>query len=275
MRSVDWAGSAEVMPIDRIFEYTDDHIKSKYVQNNSIDLDALTHLPTLFMQEGMADELVYVGTLSRARVIGRDVEFEYTIEREIPALTNAYVLENRRQFHMPHDFEFSRNHWAVKDTDLYEVLFKTIRSPVRQRPNVFNLPEREVIDPQQISAMMPFANDFDAVYASIEAASRRFGMRCNRADNFWQHHAVMQDVVSLIDQSRIVAVDCTGRNPNVFYEAGIAHTLGREVILISQNTEDIPFDLRHLRYIHYHNNNEGVERLRRELEARMRFILGH
>jgi hypothetical protein len=48
-------------------------------------------------------------------------------------------------------------------------------------------------------------------------------------------------------RSRVVICDCTGRNPNVFYEIGIAHTLGREVILITQNPEDIPFDLRHLR----------------------------
>ncbi|RUY04033.1 hypothetical protein EOA25_19130 [Mesorhizobium sp. M2A.F.Ca.ET.040.01.1.1] len=274
MRNVDWAGGAETMPIERIFEYTDDHIAALFRPNNVIDVDALIRLPTLFMQEGIRGELAYVGHLNRARIVGRDVSFDYTIEREVPALTNAYILENRAQFHMPHDFEFSRNHWAVKDVDLYQVLLRILRAPVRQRPAVFNLPEREAIDPQQASAMMPFAGGFEAVYASIEAAARSVGMRCNRADNIWEHHAIMQDIASLIDRSRIIAVDCTGRNPNVFYEAGIAHTLGREVILITQNAEDVPFDLRHLRYIHYHNNGEGVARLQGELEARMRFILG-
>jgi hypothetical protein len=47
----------------------------------------------------------------------------------------------------------------------------------------------------------------------------------------------------------------------VFYEIGIAHTLGREVILITQSVEDIPFDLRHLRYVHYLNNGEGLNQL--------------
>ena len=68
---------------------------------------------------------------------------------------------------------------------------------------------------------------------------------------------IIQDVVSLIDKSRVVICDCTGRNANVFYEIGIAHTLGREVILITQNEADIPFDLRHLRYVKYLNNAEG------------------
>jgi hypothetical protein len=79
--------------------------------------------------------------------------------------------------------------------------------------------------------------------------------------------------VSLIDRSRVVICDCTGRNPNVFYEIGIAHTLGREVILITQNPEDIPFDLRHLRYVRYLNNAEGRQTLCTALEARLNTLL--
>jgi hypothetical protein len=90
-----------------------------------------------------------------------------------------------------------------------------------------------------------------------------------------ENPAIIQDVVSLIDRSRIVVCDCTGRNPNVFYEAGIAHTLGREVILITQSANDIPFDLRHLRYIPYLNNNEGRLALADALQGRMQTVVGH
>jgi hypothetical protein len=82
-----------------------------------------------------------------------------------------------------------------------------------------------------------------------------------RADDIWEHEAVIQDIVSLINQSRIIICDCTRRNANVFYETGIAHTLGKDVILITQNESDIPFGLRHLRYVTYLNNNEGREQL--------------
>ena len=67
----------------------------------------------------------------------------------------------------------------------------------------------------------------------------------------------------------MVICDCSGRNPNVFYEIGIAHTLGREVILITQSEEDIPFDLRHLRYVKYLNNGEGLAQLTARLEPRL------
>ncbi|TIV97239.1 MAG: hypothetical protein E5V85_15345 [Mesorhizobium sp.] len=56
MRNVDWAGGAETMPIERIFEYTDDHIAALFRPNNVIDVDALIRLPTLFMQEGIRGE---------------------------------------------------------------------------------------------------------------------------------------------------------------------------------------------------------------------------
>lgn len=55
----------------------------------------------------------------------------------------------------------------------------------------------------------------------------------------------------------------------MFYEIGIAHTLGREVILITQADADIPFDLRHLRYVRYLNNGEGLQTLRERLQPRL------
>jgi hypothetical protein len=83
----------------------------------------------------------------------------------------------------------------------------------------------------------------------------------------------IQDVVSLIDRSRVVVCDCSGRNANVFYEAGIAHTLGREVIPITQNPADIPFDLQQIRYIHYLNNKQGRAALKKALQERLHTIV--
>jgi hypothetical protein len=123
--------------------------------------------------------------------------------------------------------------------------------------------------------MMPFEAAFDEVYRSIQGAAAAANLRCRRADDMWEAPSIIQDIVSLIDRSRIVVCDCTGRNPNVFYEAGIAHTLGREVVLLTQNVADIPFDLRHLRFIHYLNNAEGREVMANALSARMRALVAN
>jgi hypothetical protein len=274
MLSDDWSTGRATMPIDRVFEYTDDHVRDQFRQDGSPNLDRMTALPSLFMQEGGNDEVAAVGHINRARLSRNGIEFEYAFDRQVPSMPNEMIYANRLALDITHDFEFSRNHWAIKGIDLYRFLFRNFRQ-LRQRPNVFQIAEHENIEPSLASAMMPFDASFNAVYACIQEASQNVGLRCRRADNIWENPAIIQDVVSLIDRSRIVICDCTGRNPNVFYEAGIAHTLGREVILVTQSEHDIPFDLRHLRYIRYLNNAEGLAALASALRSRMQTILGH
>ena len=274
MFNADWPSGRVTVPMGRMFEYTDDHITEQFREDGIPLLERLTALPCLFCEEGTTTETAYVGQINRARIVGRDVSLEISIDTEVPPLQNSMLYANRAELHMPHDFEFSRNHWAVKDVDLYRFLLRNVR-PRRQRPSVFQIPEHENIEPTLASAMMPFDTGFNAVYEAIQQASSNAGLRCRRADDIWENAAIIQDVVALIDRSRIVICDCSGRNPNVFYEAGIAHTLGREVILITQSEHDIPFDLRHLRYIRYLNNTEGRAALTQSLQARMQTLLGH
>lgn len=274
MLNIDWTGGRGSIPTNRIFEYTEDHVATQFREGGNPVLERLTLLPCLFLEEGTTDEVVYVGQINRARITGQEVSFEFSIDTEVPPLQNSSIYESRIELDMPHDFEFSRNHWAVKDIDLYRFLLRNVR-PRRQRPTVFQIPEHENIEPTLASAMMPFDAGFTTVYESIQRAASGTGLRCRRADDIWENAAIIQDVVALIDRSRIVICDCSGRNPNVFYEAGIAHALGREVILITQSEQDIPFDLRHLRYVKYLNNKEGLEALTAALQARMQTILGH
>lgn len=135
-------------------------------------------------------------------------------------------------------------------------------------PSVFEIPSTDA-ESDLLSVMMPFDAGFTAVHAAVVEAGKRNGMRCQRADDIWQHTAVIQDIFSLIFRSFIVVCDFSGKNPNVFYEAGIAHTLGKHVIPITQHGDDIPFDLRAHRYLHYHNNAEGRDRLTDGLAERI------
>ncbi len=272
MFNVDWYAGRVSLPMERIFEYTDSHIAAQFRDsNNNLLLEPLTDLPCLFCKEGKGDETMYVGQIKQARISGNNLSLVLSIDMDVPPLQNSIMYINRNQLDMFSDFEFSRNYWAVKNVDLYRFLFRTVR-PRRQRPTVFKIPEYENIESALVSAMMPFDSSFNDVYESIREAADNVGFRCKRADDIWENPAIIQDVVSLIDRSRIVICDCTGRNPNVFYEVGIAHTLGRDVILIAQSDHDIPFDLQHLRYIRYLNNGEGRVELKQALQDRMHTI---
>lgn len=134
-------------------------------------------------------------------------------------------------------------------------------------PNIFQIPDKSV-DSNLISVMMPFSSDLSPVYEAIRGASTNSGFSCKRADDIWDHSTIIQDVFSLIFQSHIVVCDFTDKNPNVFYEAGIAHTLGKHVVPITQSAYDIPFDLKHLRFIQYLNNGEGRDLLIKQLTSK-------
>ena len=122
--------------------------------------------------------------------------------------------------------------------------------------------------------MMPFDGRFNRVYAALQAAADKVGMTCLRADDIWRHQQIMDDIIDLIWRARVIVADLSGKNPNVFYEAGIAYTIGREVIPITQSMDDVPFDLRSIRSVPYLNNEEGRAELQAAVVSRLRTVLG-
>ena len=277
MRHYDWNDPTGSIEIGRMFEFTDDDLAARFKDNGVPALRRLRELPCLFIPEGVQNEVCRVGTVTSARITGNEVRFEYAVDPDVPPLQNAALFALRGQLDMDrhrYNFDWSRNYWAVKDVDLYRFLIRNV-NPRRQRPSVFTIPEHQGIEPQLVSVMMPFDAGFGPVYAAIQQASAACNLVTRRADEIWEAPGIIQDVVSLIDRGRFVVCDLTGRNPNVFYEAGIAHTLGREVIIITQSEHDVPFDLRHLRHIRYLNNGEGLAGLTEALKTRMQTVLGH
>ncbi len=125
-----------------------------------------------------------------------------------------------------------------------------------------------------IGVMMPFGGSFEPVYETIRSACSETPLPAKRADEVWNNSVIINDILELINHSAVVICDLTGRNENVFYELGIAHAWGKPVIPITQNTEDVPFDLRHHRYLHYLNNSEGLGVLRDELCVKLKSLVG-
>ena len=262
-----WQGSSGTMPGSRLFEHTEQSVASQFQANGTVDWAALAEMPAVFMEEGTGTEVARIGRILSARKSGRDVLIEYAFDPEVRPIHNRQLMKLRAELEL-NEAQFYRTHWAIKDIDLFRVLLRHLE-PRRQQPKVFNVDELERIEPRLVAAMMPFGADFGPVHNTIKAAAEKVGLICRRADDIWENPEVIQDVVSLIDHANVVVCDCTGRNPNVFYETGIAHTLGREVILITQSETDIPFDLRHLRYVRYLNNGEGRAELEQRLVARL------
>lgn len=135
-------------------------------------------------------------------------------------------------------------------------------------PNVFALPEIS-IETDLAAVMMPFSAEFRSVYEAISRSCKAASLRCLRADDIWENSIIVQDIFNLVFRAHVVVVDFTGRNPNVMYETGIAHTLGKHVVPISQSMDDVPFDLRHHRVLKYLPNSEGLAKFETSLTARL------
>lgn len=123
-------------------------------------------------------------------------------------------------------------------------------------------------NPSSCFVLMPFARSFDDVYEAINMACKSLLLSCSRADDFFGAGHIMQDILQGIVASEYILADITGKNPNVFYELGIAHSSKTmsKVIIISQSLDDVPFDLRHMRCIIYRNDLSGLRKLRSDLE---------
>lgn len=99
--------------------------------------------------------------------------------------------------------------------------------------------------------IMPFGPRWSSlVWATIKDTMKTHGFKCTRADEQYGHQ-ILEDIWCGICEASIVVADVTGRNPNVYYELGIAHVLGKRVVLLTQNGADIPFDTRVYRHIMY------------------------
>ncbi len=113
--------------------------------------------------------------------------------------------------------------------------------------------------------IMPFSTELSFVHRVIDQVVTQHGIRCVRADEVYLSNPVMDDVKQRIAAADLVIVDFTGKNPNVYYEAGLADAWRKDWIVLAQASEDMTFDVRHIRSIRYTNTMGADVRLREEL----------
>lgn len=114
-----------------------------------------------------------------------------------------------------------------------------------------------VADGTTCFVMQPFGGHLGTYYESIfKPAIEQAGLTPVRADDdIFATGKIMDQVWRGIRQATVLVAELTSKNPNVFYELGLAHALEKPVILVSSNQEDVPFDLRHIRAIFYDQND--------------------
>lgn len=187
-----------------------------------------------------------------------------------PSLYRCIALDNDDQLHNYHESDLyqvtpseDQIRAFIENTSFSEAPSRFDSAKYRIDPvfasRQFNL------KPNTCFLVMPFTASWsERVHKHVARILRRVGYTVIRADDLYGHD-VLEDIWRALNESEVVIADTTGKNPNVFYEVGIAHTLGKRTILISQDATDIPFDFRRFRHIIYQDNVDGFALLTREL----------
>jgi len=124
------------------------------------------------------------------------------------------------------------------------------------------------VDESLCFVLMPFGPEWSKpVYENLfRPAIQEAGYRSKRADESGEQ-IVAESIWTDINQAELVVADLTGKNANVMYEIGIAHTVGKPILLLSKNEIDPPFDIGHHRVHTYVNTAAGLQSLKEKLPA--------
>ena len=102
-----------------------------------------------------------------------------------------------------------------------------------------------------VFALTPPEPAFQDVYElGIKGACEKVDAYCERVDQSHQR-PITDRIHNLINKADIIVAEMSTKNPEIFYEAGYAHALGKSVILLTRTADDIPFDLKQHPHIIY------------------------
>jgi len=128
------------------------------------------------------------------------------------------------------------------------------------------------IDPKLCFVLMPLREKWsNRTYTIIKETVEGLNYICRRADEYYGR-VILHDIWAGLNEAALVIADLSNANPNVYYELGIAHTLGKNIIPLLQDGHTIPFDQQPFRILIYEDNRDGETLLRRVLPEWIRSL---
>lgn len=173
-------------------------------------------------------------------------EFRAHLERQIMDLNNNFSISNDRWNEINHLVLAGQKPDAGKKSAVFSDFLK-----------LHNI-EKDDIDSRQdlVFMLTPFHDDTIPEYNLIKSIGKDHNIEVTRGDERKDPGEIFSNILKLMVSSKIIIANITGRNPNVFYELGIAHALDKKVILISHHSAVVPFDLSSKRVIFYSDLKE-------------------
>jgi len=195
-----------------------------------------------------APEISDVYTHYRGEYLPDDGFFEHALEDKFGIPTEK-VSEFKEVFLS----SLQSAHLVEKKDDKYRILDSALAGEESASTLKKLSSGAKVVAGDTCFVVMPFALPIGDYYQHIyEPAIAKAGMRAVRADaDIFGTGKIIDQIWGGINAAKVLVAEMTSRNPNVFYELGLAHALNKPVVLVSSNEADVPFDLKHIRVIYY------------------------
>lgn len=109
-------------------------------------------------------------------------------------------------------------------------------------------------------------NFYDVV---IKETIKQAGMEPLRADGIPGAKPLLERLWEGIQEAEIIVADLTGQSPNVMFELGLAHVIGKRILILTMDPEDFPVDLGHFVQIRYSVDWQGSFQLQQQLHRNL------
>ncbi|MBW3140931.1 nucleoside 2-deoxyribosyltransferase [Ferrimonas balearica] len=186
-------------------------------------------------------------------------EFRQSIEKQISDLTKELTVSRDRFDSVNHLLNDAQNAYFDKGGSRY------VSNSEMKRVNFFDNINAKVdgkIDDNLVFVLTPFNEKYEAQYCAIKKLVTEYGFECSKGDDSIVSTNILAHIAEQISKARLVIANISGRNPNVFYELGIAHALGKPVIIVSESLSDIPFDINSSRILAFEDEVDLSNKLR-------------
>jgi hypothetical protein len=174
------------------------------------------------------------------------IQFPASLLEENPAQRRA-ALERIAHDHIESEF----------------IRFISLLSLVRTRP-IFG-PAPGPADGETALLLLPLKGAQEMNQQIIISAAERLGWNCLVPEDIREGKAAVRALWNSVNQSRVTIADLTGEDPAVTYALGIAHTVGRDTILIYPKGSKLLTDIPRTRRIEYEDGEEGRKNLEEQL----------
>lgn len=188
-------------------------------------------------------------------------DFRRSIEKELYGLQKELSI-NRERFesinHLVNDVKYSNigyvNKYVGNDFNGTQNFLNSL--------GIKEFPE---VDSKKVFVLTPFHDEFYSQYILVKQTIEELGLVCVRGDDSKISSNILAHIIEEMLSARVVIANISGRNANVFYELGIAHALGKPVLLISETLSDIPFDIQSQRILAFKEDIELTTNLKKWL----------